>query len=184
MKFAYLTEEGIIRNYVIEGNEIVINYLDDTIVKIKYTEENEQKLQEKMLEQAKERNEKIKPDFYKEERKHDLQYVHSYAIYTMLNTSTFIRTDVEWLKIAAGVMVGVTGSLLIYNSIKCKQLNDKRKELEKYRIYLSMIKENKNSIAPMQLKYNDKEVNINTLDNFSLREVKKLNKTMLTNGTK
>lgn len=179
MKFAFLNEEGIIRNYVIEGNEIVINYLDDTIVKINYTEENEQKLQEKMLEQAEQRNKEVKPEFYARKRREEMSNIRTFSIYTLLNTSTFLRADLEWIKIAAGVMVGITGGLLTYSSIKCKQLNDKKKELEKYRIYLTMIKGYENSNAQMQLKSNGKEVNINTLDDFSLRDIKKLNKNLI-----
>lgn len=184
MKFAFLYEEGKIKNYKVEGNEIIINYLDDTTERMPYTNDDEQRLQEKMLEQAKERDEQVDSDFYKKKRRKELSDVNSYVIYTMLNTSTFFNTDLEWLRIAAGIMVFVAGGFVTYSSIQAKQLNDKRKELEKYRLYLSMIKENQNSIAPAVLKCNDKEVNINTLDNFSLRDIKKLNKTILTNRTK
>lgn len=184
MKFAFLLEDGIIKNYKIEGNEIVINYLDDTTERMPYTKDNAQKLQEKMIEQAKERDEQVEPDFYKKKRRKELSDVNSYVIYTMLNTSTFLHTDLEWLRIAAGIMVLVSGSFVTYSSIQAKQLNDKRKELEKYRLYLSMIKQNQNSIAPPILKYKNELVNINTLDNFSLRDIKKLNKSLQTNGTK
>ena len=188
----------LIKKFEIKDNLIIITNLDGSKYKLEYNEENEKKVLNIMIEQAIERdktlnNMKCYGDF--EFEKADLfDYIIKYLIncgescyfYTVFGG--FTMTSILSTAIAAMTArndIAILGNTLLnallwltpYPAI-IEYFKDKKMyaEFEKYSIYLNFMEQYKKNINNPNLcngiKTNLPELNINTLDNYSLKDIK------------
>ncbi len=127
---------NLIKNYEILYNKIVIYYLDNTCKVLDYSKEIEEELQDKLFQQAKERQQN-------DTLKNIIESREKYALLSLVLNSSHSPS---------------------YNYLYT--FDEKIQELKKYDIYLKM----KDDLAE-SLKEGYPSLNINTLDNFTLREI-------------
>ena len=179
MKYGYNgINEELIRSYKIQDNEIVVTYLDDSRIRMPLTEKNEQNILNKMVQQAKTRNNVSNLKESLQERK----------ISDVITTSFLCSGSVLVSCMAACVdkkmLLTFFGGLGLYNLVtciaRCKSNDEKIKELEKYSLYLSMLedlmklKDTQDLYTGIDLLSGDEQININTLDNYSLEDINRL----------
>lgn len=167
MKF-YDDKENIISNYERCYNNIVVKYLDGE-EKI-YNAEEKNNIETKMIEQAQDRDKELYEEIYWKNKKNILKFAYSF-----IPMIISLRLN---LKLIYYVMV-VYAIIKSYDLVKT---NVRLKELKKYRLFLEMRKElekNENSDITKVVEmdpYLRKDININTLDEFSYTEVKDIKK--------
>lgn len=165
-----------------DNKEIIVNYLDGSTYKIPFVEEDYKNILNKMLKQAIERNDNI--DFKKLEEFRNEAIVYSIVfiiVVSILSGFSICLQDDENLEVLFlyGTIFGLGSvSTAICGGIGQKELN----ELKKYSIYLNF-KDNfeENCDDPNifnGIKSKEKELNINTLDNFLLKDIRKINENL------
>lgn len=179
MKFNYGLEglENVIKNYSIENDKIFINFFDGTHYEVDLTENNEQTLLNKMLEQAKQRR--------ASDALRDITSRRKKKLLPMLSNGT-LTILMMYKYVVSGSMVCFLGSSLgllsaIDVGIIYKSYSDAIKELEKYDIYLSIYERLEKINDPNIFNGIDNGetlLNINTLDNYSLNEIKQIRKNL------
>ena len=181
-------DKEIIKKYNKENDIIIINYLDGSQKEILLTDENEKKLLGEMLEQAKERNNS--KTIEETERKRN-RFLFQVIFCLLFGTSNALRAakysilNQRFFATAYPILVGACGVLAIINGVEYKLYNDKLKEFKKYAIYIDLINQLENledKDINNLLKIENQVVNINTLDNYSLKEIKKLRDTIKNNS--
>lgn len=167
----------IIQNYKTSNNKIIITFLDGTNYETPLTEENEINLLNKMLEQAEERSQKMSIYDLKKERTGTFNFIMTYLGITVLSISNASTTNSKDIRCLTSLVGGITALNVILDMVKYKQKNDKIKELKKYDIYLQ-IREILKDINDPNLfngvKKQEEPLNINTLDSYSLSDIKKI----------
>lgn len=179
MKFGYDSADSkyLIQNYSIENGKIIINFLDGSHYDIDLTENNEQTLLNKMLDQAEKRNNSNALHKALFSRKVKLLPTLSNGILATLMLGNYIvysKKIVLLIGLLASLCAGKYGG-------QFKSYSDEVNELIKYDIYLS--------IRERLEKINDPNIfsgidngqtllNINTLDNYSLKEIKQIRKNL------
>ena len=180
MNFDYIGRNSseLIKNFQISKDIIIINYLDKSIEIIPFTDEKEQELLSKMLNQAEERNN----NFSLNEANFSRNRLVTFLIINILLTIFFIdksqtyeypkyRSFFVWVSSFVGLMVVISGTEYIF---KRSEIN----ELKKYALYLQIrekFEENKNDYHLfVGIKEHKEELNINTLDLYSLKEIKQI----------
>lgn len=172
MQFGYGDADlgTLIKEYeIINNDEIVITFLDGSRYITSNTKENEKKILETMLDQAKERDENIDLVSKKSDR------ATSFALISLLFCLDITKPyDSITLK-TIGLMTKMT--TLFYFLFKEIDRSIRFEEYEKYSIYLN----NKDKIESLDervvfagIDNDDLELNINTLDLYSLKELKKI----------
>ncbi len=172
MQFGYGDADlgTLIKEYeIINNDEIVITFLDGSRYITPNTKENEKKILETMLDQAKERDENIDLVSKKSDR------ATSFALISLLFCLDITKPyDSITLK-TIGLMTKMT--TLFYFLFKEIDRSIRFEEYEKYSIYLN----NKDKIESLDervvfagIDNDDLELNINTLDLYSLKELKKI----------
>lgn len=178
MKYGYEGVElgELIQNYKISNDKIIITFLDGSNYEMPLTEKNEKALLNQMIQQAQERRES--QSLYDAKQKRDK------ALIRMMPLGTFIMiiiasaiTDLKNTKFLIGALSGITAIPLVTNGLAYKYRIDEIKELEKYDIYLSIAEKLENITDPNLFNGVTKQeeaFNINTLDNYSLSDIKKI----------
>lgn len=172
MQFGYGDADlgTLIKEYeIINNDEIVITFLDGSRYITPNTKENEKKILETMLDQAKERDKNIDLVSKKSDR------ATSFALISLLFCLDITKPyDSITLK-TIGLMTKMT--TLFYFLFKEIDHSIRFEEYEKYSIYLN----NKDKIESLDervvfsgIDNDDLELNINTLDLYSLKELKKI----------
>lgn len=172
MQFGYGDADlgTLIKEYeIINNDEIVITFLDGSRYITPNTKENEKKILETMLDQAKERDKNIDLVSKKSDR------ATNFALISLLFCLDITKPyDSITLK-TIGLMTKMT--TLFYFLFKEIDRSIRFEEYEKYSIYLN----NKDKIESLDervvfsgIDNDDLELNINTLDLYSLKELKKI----------
>lgn len=172
-------DSDIIKNYKINKKDktIVINFLDGTKYVAPYSIENENDVLDRMLSQAIERNGTCTLDKMVNKNVH-------YFICGLVN-AIICANDVIYSfsvnhnnsKIVLYVAGGITLSLSLVSGVISLNCSEEIKELRKYKLYLSL----RDKIAERSFDSNifngvkcKKNLNINTLDSYSLTDLKKI----------
>lgn len=172
MQFGYGDADlgTLIKEYeIISNDEIVITFLDGSRYTTPNTKENEKKILATMLQQAKERDENIDLVSKKSDR------TTSFALISLLFCLDITKPYDSITVKTIGLMTKMT--TLFYFLFKETDRSIRFEEYEKYSIYLK----NKDKIESLDEKIvfagidnDDLELNINTLDLYSLKELKKI----------
>lgn len=179
MKHGYEGAESgeLIQNYKTSNDKIIITFLDGSNYEIPLTEENETDLLNQMLEQAEERSKKSSIYDLKQKRKTALIWTITQVGFTLLNIVNASTTDLKGIRVFASILGGITALTVVTNGLDYKFKNDEIKELEKYDIYLSIRARLENISDPNLfngIKKQETPLNINTLDSYSLNDIKKI----------
>lgn len=178
MKFGYTDE--LIKHYEIVDDKIVIKFLNGTKRVVDNTEENEIKVLDLMLEQAKKRDEYSMEECLEKHKR----LLASTGILTVVSGFNMLYLDEIAAKITAlnKDSIHYMEDLLIFIvARKFLKLVQKENELSKYHTYLNLIEEIEKCDDPNLFKGVKKEyeiLNINTLDFYSSRKINKLVKNM------
>lgn len=185
MRFWFDYEKGrmVIGNYEIIDGKININYIyDNKTETIDYSEEKEKELIEKMLEQAKERDNNITVNDFKQIRLvDDFKLICNLSFGVFCSTMAYYQALGRDLRIIYSCAIIISSIMSYYAQNRRTMVNIMIDELTKYKIYLSMQKEledNYNEATFKGIKMFDGVFNINTLDNYSLNEVKRIKKNL------
>ena len=172
MQFGYGDADlgTLIKEYeIISNDEIVITFLDGSRYTTPNTKENEKKILATMLQQAKERDENIDLVSKKGDR------TTSFALISLLFCLDITKPYDSITVKTIGLMTKMT--TLFYFLFKETDRSIRFEEYEKYSIYLK----NKDKIESLDervvfagIDNDDLELNINTLDLYSLKELKKI----------
>lgn len=193
MKFSY---EGanlgeIIRKYEVSDEMIAIYLLDrKNPFVIPYNTDVEQKIQECMIEQAKKRQERMNLNEYNKQLSNAVLVSLFGGVFSVFSTAGLMTAEQVNAQSYFGGLLVYTSSATILSSLIALKQNKKVKELKKYDIYLS-ISEQLNNVCDTRLyegiSSKRQNLNINTLDNYSLKELESirdnLNKIMLDTNT-
>lgn len=171
MKYVYgnVEKNEIIKNYKIVDNKIIVTYLDGSNLEFDLSRENE--LLDIMMRQAIERNDGVIDD---------LDNIHAdssgnailWVIITMYSSGLAVELANRYKEFGVLVMPIIVSIPFIFSGRKYKNLKD---ELIKYNIYLSMYEKlEKMEKAELfkGIKTDENILNINTLDNYSLKDIK------------
>lgn len=178
MKFGYYTDE-LIKHYEIVDDKIVIKFLNGTKRAIDNTEENEIKVLDLMLEQAKKRDEYFQENI-EECLENYKKLLLSTGILTVVSGFNMLYLDDIVAKTTAfneDSIYHMEGLLILMVAGKIFRLLQKENELYKYHTYLNLIEEIEKCDDPNLFKGVKKEyeiLNINTLDFYSSRKINKL----------
>lgn len=167
----------LIQKYEIIDNQIVITFLDGSNNNIALTKPNEESVLNEMLWQAFVRNNSTALDKAMEKRNENFRWMMMQAGFTLMNAFTICAAKQYGVKIFGMVLGGLTGTITLSWGISYKHFNDVVKELKKYDIYLSMRKQLEENVSHevfKGIKNPNETLNINTLDNYSLKEIKKI----------
>lgn len=178
MKFGYYTDE-LIKHYEIVDDKIVIKFLNGTKRAIDNTEENEIKVLDLMLEQAKKRDEYFQENI-EECLENYKKLLLSTGILTVVSGFNMLYLDDIVAKTTAfneDSIYHMEGLLILMVAGKIFRLLQKENELYKYHTYLNLIEEIEKCDDHNLFKGVKKEyeiLNINTLDFYSSRKINKL----------
>ena len=179
MKYGYegadLSE--LINNYKIEGDKIVITYLDKSTFDVAFTESTEKTLLEEMLKQAYDRNASEEMCLaQKRKRRATMLIVYETIVGALVGVLSFINKDeLQTLDI---LFLEADAMFITLNGIDYKIQKSEIEELEKYDLYLNMrskIVGVPNEILLNGIKSDERGISINNLDNFSLSDGKRIN---------
>lgn len=172
MKFTYdeADKSQTISCYEVDGIKYIIKYLDGTKDEfISYNPDEERKLQEKMIEQAIDRDAHISLEDLKQNKK----ACKLLTILAIITSAIFLKRGedtLKWITIIEGLISGL-GFIE-----ERKKIN----ELVKYRIFLEIMNDIKKVHESELLKciefdnFYQIPLNINTLDGYSLNDMKKI----------
>ena len=187
-EFGDYEKDEIIEDYItITGQQNIISvaYLDGHSDMLPYTLKNLKEIRDKMLQQAKERSE-----YSKNEGNNANIDLQNELVMDLIGASMSAAgivmvqpKDLETTSIVVSAMFTGTFSILLHNFIKkiynnVIEQNAKEKDIEKYDIYLAIREFLINHKDNLKLTDREKKLDINTIDRYSLKEVKKLQKTL------
>ncbi len=178
MKYGYdgINSSDLIGNYEILNDKIIIKYLDGSSSEIKYTKQDEIKLLNKMFNQAIARSNSYALYFAKSKKRDAIfNEVLSFCALGLVNVPVNSNLMIEYI---IPLIYNICFPIFaIHNYLKYSDVKDEVNELKKYDIYLHLrhtlllLKNNPNAFNGIEKKG---ELNINTLDNYSLRDMKKI----------
>lgn len=169
-----IKKEETIKEYKIVNGVIIVTYLDDNVKTLPYTAENEKLVVDKMLQQASYRESELYQAYMSCKLKNDTE-----GFLTLVSSAGFVSllaSDISPLYAIALIPI-VAALLSSFNS--GKKIDDETRDIEKYHLYLEM-KEKLEKILSSELKTGTNNalsnLNINTIDKFSLRDLKRISK--------
>lgn len=171
-------ENETIYNYKIMYDKLAIFFLDSSRYEVEYTQENEEKTRRKMLEQANEREKKVDTQKLKNARIMYVIYIVGEAILSIWNLCSFINNDYMTPSIVPLVLAILTGGISLLFIFKLKWNIEEVNDITKYSIYLRIredyakFKDNANIFNGVRL--DKKELSINTLDDYSLKDIRNI----------
>ncbi len=187
MKFGYRGADlgELVSHYEISDDEIEVAFLDGSKANIPFTEENEIKLLEYMVEQAEERRDNSK--IYNVEGNLKRTFIRDFSlsvpvvaigVYAMIQSMHYDVQPRLIYAMYAGICLRL--SLSLYSDEKKR--HEKYSELEKYDIYLAIrekLEESDDIRIFNGVKMTDNVLNINTLDNYSAKDMKKIRENLI-----
>lgn len=183
MNYGYDGKSGnaIIKNYSKVDNMIIITHLDGTLSSMDLTEENEEKIQNEMINQAVERSNSKRYDEASKKADYYLCVTIMNSLF-MIDTLNDINKYKDNLRYACIGITAAFGLTAIYDFKKLKSKYDEKRDIQKYDIFLSLISDIEKNSSNQDLYDNvsrkEKEININTLDSFSLNDLKHMKKNL------
>ena len=184
MKFGYEGADNseLIENYEKNANKIIIKFLDGSIYELPLSEENESLILDSMIAQAQVRNDKMQG--YNNNL--NIKKVLLNALIVIFFSYNCYIEESKWLAILYAFTVAIASIDVVKEGKKFIITRDKIEELDKYDLYLSFMDEISQNYNNPQLldgiNNGQTEININTLDNFSLKEVKQVLDNINCNG--
>ena len=178
MNFTYGLKKSseIIKNYKIKDNKIIINFLDGSFYKVDNTKENMDNILNMMLEQAIERDNTDALNATIRSKNSSVAITISNLIVSASTCVLAYNSPEE-----CQVVIYTLGGILFVSSIALGTSSIPRSceidELKKYRLFLSIkdkLDEKANDLNLYNGVKNKKKLNIGTLDDFSLSDLKKI----------
>ncbi len=159
-------------------NTIKITFLDGSSYIVPLTYENEQAILDKMLEQAQQRSESKALQNAIQKRRIDFPLLVMKVSALMLNSANYSVANSKESKVIYSVLGGLIAVTIALNGVEIKFTSNEINELKKYDIYLAI----KEKLEKNEYNCNNfngiKEclgtLNINTLDNYSLKEIRRI----------
>lgn len=176
MKYGYEDVDlgELISNYKIVGNNIIVTFLDGSYYRLPNTKENELKILKLMLEQAQKRSESNALVSAEKKRKEQLRWTIGIVGLDLINIFSICAANSDAMRIFTSILGILTTTTATSWVVSYRRFNELVKELEKYDIYLSIkdqIDDNDLELFNGVKKSSD-VLNINTLDDYSLRDIK------------
>ena len=169
-----IKKEETIKEYKIVNGVIVVTYLDDNVKTLPYTAENEKLVVDKMLQQASYRESELYQAYMSCRTKKDINGLSTLVQSTGFVSLLTLYTSPMYAFTFIPVLIAI---LSVFNS--SKKTDDESRDIEKYHLYLEM-KEKLEKILSSELKSGTNNalsnLNINTIDKFSLRDLKRISK--------
>ena len=188
-----IKKEETIKGYRILNNSIIVTYLDDSLKTFPYTKDNEAVIVNEMLKQAKYRESKLYSAYmsnkigkaYSDDAfafsLFSISAVSSVAVtYLIASTTNSSPASIVALAVTFGIVDVITLRTSIDASKNQKKISKELADVEKYHIYLE-IKDAIEHLPKSELyelyngiKSKASTLNINTIDEFSLKDLKKI----------
>lgn len=185
MNFWYDEEDynDVIKKYAILNDQIIIIlYLNGDIKLMEYSEDVEKEILETMLLDAQRRDINIPIELLKKKLRENNAKIF---LELMLSVTNLISANSDMdnikLKYMSAFMSIILSTIALFEHKKNGKLSGQIEELEKYKLYLSMrkeLEENYDEATFRGIKAFDGLFNINTLDNYTLSEVKRIRKNL------
>ena len=179
MKYGYegadLSE--LINNYKVEGDKIVVTFLDKSTFEVALTEGTEKTLLEEMLKQAYDRS-TSEEMCLAQKRKRRAITLGIYQSIIGISAAFFACANYNNVQFFTIFFTGLVGIGITLNGIDYKIQKSEIEELEKYDLYLNLRRKIvgvPNEILFAGIKSDERNININNLDDFSLSDVKRIN---------
>lgn len=186
MNFGYIgaSDKDVIKCYKIDGDDLIVTYIDGSVKKFYATKQAEENIIKKMFLQALERNDSCKLKSRYKSKEIALRNLCLSSCYTLLLVAI---TSYNYSKYNHPIEHGVfttltclTAGTVIYNAYELYKENKKDEEIKKYRIMLNLVNKYQELKNTPGIKLdNDKILGINTIDNFSLKEVQRIRKDLI-----
>ena len=182
MKYTYdhIELSSIIEKYKINHDKIIVNFLDGSSYELPLNKENEEIIKRRMLKQAIARDES---DALKEAKKKQIKALIWSIFQTYLTAICISNSYSNNGTMTATMLSYISGIIVVLHGIEFKIDSEEIEEIEKYKIYLSIkdrLEDNiKNPILYVGVNSIEKELNINTLDNYSLNDIKIIKNNLL-----
>ena len=183
MKYSYEGADNrtLIKKYVIRNNRIIVKYFGNKIKSYNYSEENEKKIQDIMIEQAIIRDRIVKDIKKYGSFKHEIllmEFETFLWLFTISNLILSREINNSIIKLLSYLVASYNALLSGYICNNYFSKVDKNEELLKYRKYLSMrhlLKEYINNKDLLKDIIHRKDIlNINNLDRYTLVEIEQL----------
>ena len=170
MKHGYygIDSSKLINNYKIEEDKIIITYLDYSTEELPYTKETENIIINKMLEQAIERDNSSTLNDASAAKNMSVIFGSTMGLITVANVYGLYNNLSDYNNMLFGTLALITGTAVVTDLMILKKDSNELDELKKYRLYLSIRKELEEQ----------NNININTIDNYSLKDIKRLKKNL------
>lgn len=182
MKYTYdhIELSSIIEKYKINHDKIIVNFLDGSSYELPLNKENEEIIKRRMLKQAIARDES---HALKEAKKKQIKALIWSIFQTYLTAICISNSYSNNGTMTATMLSYISGIIVVLHGIEFKIDSEEIEEIEKYKIYLSIkdrLEDNiKNPILYVGVNSIEKELNINTLDNYSLNDIKIIKNNLL-----
>lgn len=184
MKYWYNTDDtsGIIRNYIIYDKVVIIYYINGQMSITKLQENTEQEILNKMVEQAIMRDENMSIEVLRHDSLiSDIKLLSNITL-GMIGVIVSNMENMNYNnQLVGAVLALMTGATCLFEEKHNNRIGNQIEELEKYKLYLNMRKDleaNFNEQTFKGIKLFDGRFDINTLDCYSLNEVKKIKKNL------
>lgn len=185
MNFGYIgvSDKEIIKSYKIDGDDLIVSYIDGSQKKFYATKLAEENVVKRMFEQALQRDESFRRKKYYKGREIALRNLCLSSCYTLL---LFALTSYNYTKYNHPVEHGIfttiaclTAGTALYNAYEVCKENKREDELKKYRLLLSLAKEYEQIKTSEGIKTeDDKVLSINNIDKLSLKEVQRIKRNL------
>lgn len=177
MNFSY--KEAIlsktIRKYVVKNGKINIFYLDESVDIMPYTIENEEKIQQMMILQALERKNSNIDEAIATDATDFYNKLTANVLFDLTSLFGVTFTSIEELHILLNCGIAFLAGITINNGIEYISNLKKLEELAKYDIFLTIRLELDQYPQLLdRFKKLRKRLSINTIDNYSLKEIEKI----------
>ena len=172
------TLDKTIRFYRKLDDSIMVFYFNGNVEEIKYNEDIEKELIQDMLNQAEARNVNISvSDLKKLGLRSDIKLFTAISVGFIGGIIANVQSVEDTTRLIFGWTTLISSVFAFLEEKKNSSIGKQIEELEKYKLYLSMrreIEDNFNQSTFKGIKFFDGNFNINTLDDYSLEEVKKI----------
>ena len=179
MKYWYddATLDKTIMFYRKMDDSIIVFYFNGNVEEIKYNEDIEKELIQDMLNQAEARNADISVnDLKKIGLRSDIKLFTAISVGFIGGIIANVQIIEDTTRLIFGWTTLISSVIAFLEEKKNNNIGKQIEELEKYKLYLSIRKEiedNFNQSTFKGIKFFDGNFNINTLDDYSLDEIKK-----------